>query len=143
MVFLACVKCWNITSCCHLSSSLRCFLPHLPNLSNSGSATPPMRLFPTATVVSEVQQVTAAPAVFRESFHRTRSGRAGERASAVPAVGAAEVWGGDGDGDRVGTERATTSGYGFLPVLCVFSSCVSVAPELSVPMQLFLSESQT
>lgn len=96
-------------------------------------------------MVSGVQQVTAAPAVFRESFHRTRSWRAGERASAVPAVGAAEGWGGDGDGDGdgVGAERATTSGCGFLPVPCVFSSCVSVAPELSVPVQLFLSESQT
>lgn len=92
-------------------------------------------------MVRDVQQVTAAPAVFRESFHRTRSWRAGEKASAVPAVGAAEVWGGDGEGVRA--ERATTSGCGFLPVPCVFSSCVSVAAELSVPVQLFLSESQT
>lgn len=78
-------------------------------------------------MVSGVQQVTAAPAVFRESFHRTRSWRAGERASAVPAVGAAEGWGGDGGWGR--SERPLP-GVGFSP-FCAFLAAVFLSLQSS------------
>lgn len=155
----------DIKSCCHLFSFPRCFLSYLLNLnSNCGSATPPMQLFPTVTVVSDKATNNCSANYFQRKFSQNPKLRAGENVSVAPAVRAAEVWGGDGDGgwDGVGAEQADHFRvWVFFHSLPTYRSpnrlflppCASVAAmvsplhsehsfKLSIPAELFAFESQ-